>query len=129
MIAVVFSAAALALAGGAALHVGAAGSPHVVSTYPAPGSVVRPGRVELRVVFDRPMRADSYSFTRVATAAYPDCAGAPVRSSDGRAFGLSCALQPRTSYAVGFNSVRYRNFVSADDGAPARPRLLRFSTW
>ena len=102
--------------------------PQIVAISPASGSIVEPGDLTLRVTFDRPMRAESYSFVAIDDAAFPACAGRPMQSEDKRTFVLRCSIQPAQRYAVGFNSGRFRNFVSDDSGVPAAAATVVFST-
>ena len=102
--------------------------PRVIMMRPAL-SPVPAGPVTISVTFDRPMRANSYSFVMVDGAAYPDCGdAAPVRSANGRTFTIKCRVEAGRRYAVGFNTGRFRNFVSATAGPPALAATLRFST-
>lgn len=102
-------------------------APNVVDTYPASGQTIIPGPVVLRVTFDRPMRAQSYSFVQRSAETYPDCdTAAPVQSADGRTFTLRCRTRPGRHYEVWFNDPRYRGFMDRD-GVPAVPFELRFA--
>ena len=104
-----------------------AGPPHVVATFPSAGARVEPGPLRLSVTFDRPMQTGSYSFVGDPHT-LPDCGSTPEQSADGRTFTLSCRLEPHHGYTIGFNGGRFRNFTAEDDGAPAEPSILRFST-
>ncbi|HEY8573956.1 LuxR C-terminal-related transcriptional regulator [Phenylobacterium sp.] len=101
--------------------------PRVVATRPAPGAQVAPGPLTLSVTFDRPMRPESYSFIMRDRRSFPACGAKPVLSADRRTFTLSCMVEPGRSYEVGFNNDLHRNFVG-DDGRPATPAVLRFTT-
>ena len=104
------------------------GAPRVVRTNPSAGAVVAPGRLNLSVTFDRPMRAGNFSFVQKDPATYPDCGrNMPVQSADGRTFTLTCTVDPGRSYEVWFNSPPYMNFKGTD-GVPAVPFQLTFRT-
>lgn len=62
-------------------------APRVKVTSPAPGAMVAPGTLTLRVTFDRPMRPGNYSFVRTSGETYPECgANVPELSADRRSF-------------------------------------------
>ena len=101
-------------------------TPRVVATSPAPGAVVAPGPLILRVTFDRPMRPGSYSFVQVSGDTYPECGtNLPEMSSDRRTFTLHCTVREGRSYEIWFNSPPYMNFKS-DEGIAAEPFQLKF---
>jgi DNA-binding CsgD family transcriptional regulator len=103
-------------------------APRVVATFPAPGAVVPPGPVTLRVTYDRPMRRQSYSFVQKSPGSYPDCGKhMPQQSADGRTFTLRCEVRAGRSYEIWFNRPPYMNFTS-DGGVPASPFQLLFRT-
>jgi DNA-binding CsgD family transcriptional regulator len=125
---IVFAAAMIAIGAQLGAANGAApAAPHVVSTYPAQGATIDAGALRLRVTFDRPMRAQSYSFVRKDAATYPECgANKPEQSPDGRSFTLTCRVQAGSRYEIWFNDASYRNFVDPG-GTPAVPFGLRFA--
>lgn len=102
-------------------------APRVVSTYPAASATVAPGPLRLRVTFDRPMRAQSYSLVRRSIETFPDCAATPLaQSADGRSFTWPCRVRSGHSYEVWFNDPPYMNFTDRD-GVAAVPFGLRFA--
>ncbi len=102
-------------------------APRVVSTYPAAGAKVTPGPLRLRVTFDRPMRAQSYSLVRRSLETFPDCAATPLaQSADGRSFIWACRVQAGHSYEIWFNDPPYMNFTDRN-GVAAVPFGLRFA--
>lgn len=103
-------------------------APHVISTYPALDEKVAPGNLALRVTFDRPMRADSYSFVMLSPDTFPSCAEKPAQSADRRTFTLHCTVERHHAYKIGLNSARFQNFAAAAGDVPAVPATLRFST-
>lgn len=101
-------------------------APRVVETAPADSAIIPAGPVTIRVTFDQPMRANSFSFVTTDRGRYPDCARRPQQSPDGRSFTLACrAVQPGR-YAIGFNGGRFHNFVGRQSGLSAAPALLTF---
>jgi hypothetical protein len=105
-----------------------ADAPTVIQTNPSSEAVVAPGPLKLSVTFDRPMRADSYSFVQKDPATFPNCGtNAPEQLPDGRTFTLQCTVEPDRNYEIWFNSGPYMNFKSLD-GTPANPFQLKFRT-
>ncbi len=103
-------------------------APKVISTFPTQGATVRPGRMNLSVTFDRPMRSRSYSFVQRSAETYPDCGtNQPVQSADRRTFTLTCEVEPSRRYEVWFNNPPYMNFAD-QNGTPAVPFGLSFQT-
>jgi DNA-binding CsgD family transcriptional regulator len=103
-------------------------APSVVSTFPTLDAVVEPGRINLSVTFDRPMRRRSYSFVQKSVATYPNCdKKLPAQSADGRTIELMCEVEAGHQYEVWFNRAPYMNFRD-QNGVPAVPFGLRFRT-
>ncbi|HEU4960321.1 MAG TPA: LuxR C-terminal-related transcriptional regulator [Sphingomonas sp.] len=100
--------------------------PHVVSTYPAEGSVIAPGAFTLTVTFDRPMLEGSMSYTRSSADTQVDCRFPATLSADRRTFTVQCSAAPGRRYEVWFNREPYMNFRSAE-GVSSRPYRLRFT--
>ncbi len=107
---------------------GRASPPHVVSSYPATNSQIEPGKLTLRVTFDRPMSPGSYSFIERDPESFPTCVKPATQSADGRTFILECLTEAHRGYDVGFNDASHHNFTGANDGAPATPSVIHFST-
>ena len=116
-------AAALGLAGAARAEDG----PKVVSTFPPVDAVVPAGVDRIAVTFDRPMKDQSWSFTTGGEHGFPEVAGPPERSIDGRTFVLPVKLRPHTTYVVWMNSGRYLDFKD-EQGRAAEPYRLSFAT-
>ena len=100
--------------------------PQIVATSPAAGDVISAGELTLSVTFDRPMRSGGYSFVAPDPDAFPDCDGNVVQSADKRTFSMKCEVEGGRGYRVGFNGVRFHNFVSEETGTPADPREIEF---
>ena len=126
---IVFLAAAAGVLigqGGAARQGASDGVPHIVATTPRVGEVINPGRFTLSATFDRPMRADSYSFVQVSLDSFPACDRRPQLSANGRTFALRCTAAAGRNYEVWFNREPYMNFTSLN-GVAAQPYRLTFS--
>jgi DNA-binding CsgD family transcriptional regulator len=106
---------------------GAAPAPQVVVTSPSTGAVIRPGPIVISVTFDRPMRAESYSFVQASAETYPQCEAKPTLSADRRTYSLRCTVQPARRYELWFNRRPFLNFKT-DGGVAAAPYRLRFTT-
>ncbi len=100
-------------------------APGVVSTTPVNGATPQPGASELKVVFDRPMRTNTYGFMKDAGGkAFPAVAGG-VRWADEKTCVVPVRLTAGTEYVVGINTRGSTRF-QARDGTPAKPFVLRF---
>jgi DNA-binding CsgD family transcriptional regulator len=104
-----------------------AAPPKVISTSPASGAVIAPGRFLLSVTFDQRMQPGSYSYTRTSPETYPDCAAEPILSADGRTYTLQCAAVAGRQYEIWFNRPPYMNFRGAN-GQSSEPHRLVFRT-
>lgn len=117
---------------GAALYYAASSAPpkppEVVTTYPADGAAVPAGDFELKVTFNQPMAANSFSFVQVSRATFPTCDGKPKQSADGRSFTMKCTAKPSGRYELWFNRPPYMNFKAKDGLLPATPKRLQFRT-
>ncbi len=102
--------------------------PTVAHTSPEAGAAIPAGPFTLSVTFDRPMRADSYSFVQVSADSFPQCEKAPPQvSADRRRFSLRCTAQAGKRYEVWFNRPPYTAFQS-ETGATAPAYRLTFQT-
>lgn len=122
---------ALASASAAATRQPPAGAspepPVVVSTEPGNGETsVKPGLLKVKVTFSQPMR-DGCSWCSTATAVYPRREGFPHWLPDGRSCVTAFQVEPGATYAISFNTERYRNF-RGENGVAAVPYVLTFST-
>lgn len=104
-----------------------AAAPRVVSVSPADGATdVDPALGEIRVVFDRPMRDQSWSLVGGGPE-FPEPAGQPKYDAARTTWTVPIRLQPERSYRFMLNSDRFQNFQSAD-GVPLEPVTVRFQT-
>jgi hypothetical protein len=102
--------------------------PHVISTLPAAGETIVPGEFVLSVTFDRPMRAQSFSYVKSDEGAFPVCQGMPALSADASTFSVRCHAVANKQYVIWLNNPSNRNFKSAETGEPATPFQLHFRT-
>jgi hypothetical protein len=101
--------------------------PAITSTFPAAGAEITPGVLVLKLVFDQPMKADDWSFTKAGDAEMPDCLPAPRLLGDLKTFVLLCSTLGGKTYGLTFNPPGERAFLSAGERrAPTAD--LRFST-
>jgi hypothetical protein len=105
-----------------------AGTPKLISSFPAAGQVVAPGALVLRLTFDQKMDEHGFSFAAAPGSPMPSCLKTPRLLKDEKSFVLLCTTSPDTAYALAFNaSPKGGGFVSIG-GAPAAPTSLAFST-
>jgi hypothetical protein len=103
--------------------------PKVVSTFPAKGSVVRPGLLVVRVTFNQPMACDG-----LLTAAPPlenPCPGTPqemLLSYDRKTVRTVCLLAPGADYAVWLSQDPTAHSFMGLAGLPSESYRLNFST-
>jgi hypothetical protein len=107
--------------------------PKIVSLSPANGEKgVDPATTEIRIVFDRPMRPDSYAIfgdpAKMPPAAQtPEGPAKPRFSANGKTVTLKVRLEPGKTYAFSLNSVYRSGFFSAE-GLPLDPVDVTFTT-
>jgi hypothetical protein len=101
--------------------------PKVESTFPAEGAVIAPGVLVLRVTYDQPMAADSWSYAPEPGVKFPECGKAPRQLEDQKSFLIICRLMPGESYRLWFNREGAMNFTSPGR-RPAAPYHLSFKT-
>ena len=99
--------------------------PKLAASYPADGATVPSGTLILKVTFDQPMTAASWSYGKAPDAAFPNCLERPRLLSDQRTFVLLCGVNAHQTYAIQINTPR--DFANAQ-GRTAKPAELRFST-
>jgi hypothetical protein len=104
------------------------GNPQVMRTSPAGDAVLDAGPITLSVTFDVPMQANSYSFVRDGTRAFPNCPRKPVQSADQLTYSWACTVEPEKSYRVLFNHGAFMNFKGAQNQVPAISYGISFST-
>jgi DNA-binding CsgD family transcriptional regulator len=128
---IIMTISAIFLAGAALFYAGSsapASPPYVTSTYPADGSIIAAGPYILKVTYDRPMAARSFSFVQASAESYPLCDNKPKQSADGHSFTMACTAKPNGRYEIWFNRARFMNFKSKDGLVPATPKRLTFRT-
>jgi hypothetical protein len=86
------------------------GTPRVISSFPAPGQVVRSGLVVMRLTFDKPMGCNGVIYGDASVAADPCPKGNErlLLSVDRKTVRTVCFLAPSTRYVVwgvGFRTV------------------------
>lgn len=102
--------------------------PRVVNTSPADGATdIDPATNEIRVIFDKEMTGESWSWVRSAAEAFPEAAGDIHYLPDMKTCVMPVKLEPGTKYVVWFNTANYLNFKDRE-GRPATPHLLTFTT-
>jgi len=103
-------------------------APVVIGTNPqAYANDVTPSLGIITVTFDQPMKDKSWSWTDGA-ATYPVTTGQPSYDQDRTTCRLPVNLEPGKVYWVGINSLMYRDFKSANCGAPAKRYVILFAT-
>lgn len=107
----------------------AEGVVRVESSTPLNGATnVDAALAEVVIVFNQPMRQDSWSFVITEAGEFPETTGDPS-FRDERTCVLPVKLEKGKTYAVGVNSAQRRGFVSAaDDARAAEPYILVFKT-
>jgi hypothetical protein len=101
--------------------------PKIVSSFPAPGQVIAPGALVLRITFDQKMDEHSFAFAAAPGARTPDCLKTPRLLNDDKTFVLLCTTAPASAYAFSFNAVPQGGFENIG-GTRAAPAQLAFST-
>ncbi len=87
---------------------------------------VSPDLKEIHIIFNVPMKTDSWSFVEAGTGVIPEVTGDPY-FKDEYTCVLPVKLKPATSYSIGINSKNRKGFVSKN-GVPAEPFVLIFRT-
>ncbi len=105
----------------------AARAPKLLSSTPTAGSQDIPsGPFTLVLVFDRPMRTDSYSIVGSAQDVPTGFMVGKV-GDDGKSWEFTGSCEPGRTYTIGLNGDRFRGFKSKD-GVELEPVTLRFTT-
>ena len=100
----------------------------VVRTIPESGSVdVDPALTEIRVTFSKEMLDGGWSCVNLSKESFPAAAGDPKFDQDKRTFVFPVKLEPGKTYAILFNSEKYKNFMDTKRN-PAMSYLLVFET-
>ncbi len=103
-------------------------APKVVSTFPAKGAVVRPGRLVLRITFDLPMACDG-TFLDAPQLKSPLSWGDRVvkLTRDRKTFRIEGRVEKNSAYGLRLNHAPTRDFVGLS-GQPLEPFDLDFTT-
>ena len=102
----------------------------ILRTEPDNRSYYAPSKVDrIIVVFDRPMRRDTYSFQPDPSGPthFPKRVGEPEVSEDGRTWSFPVDLKRDTAYRLWFNNPSQQGFVALD-GSPGEWYKLGFRT-
>lgn len=100
-------------------------APRLVASFPANGSEVAAGVLALKLTFDKPMSADSWSYGPAANVAFPTCLDHPRLLADGRTFVLLCTVAAHQAYGLKINVPKD---FAARGGRLAEPADLTFHT-
>jgi hypothetical protein len=101
--------------------------PQVVSITPADGTEdVDPGLKSIRVVFDRPMRDNSWSLCGGGPH-FPELVGKPSYDAKRTTWTVRVKLKPDWSYEFALNAGRFTGFQS-EEGVPLAPVDVEFKT-
>ena len=105
-------------------------APKVAKTIPVNGATdVDPKLTEIVVVFDIPVKMNSWSLVFPGEGKFPEMTGdTPISFRDNKTCVIKVKLGPDTAYGLGLNSKKRQGFKSAEDGTPAVPFELRFKT-
>ena len=102
--------------------------PVVVKTVPESGALnVDPALAAISVTFSKDMLDKSWSCVTLSKESFPTTQGDMKLGQDKRTFVLPVKLQPGKTYAILFNSEKFRNFKDANKQS-AMPYLLVFET-
>ena len=102
--------------------------PVVVKTVPESGATnVDPALAAISVTFSKDMLDKSWSCVTLSKESFPTTTGDMKLGQDKRTFVLPVKLQPGKTYAILFNSEKFRNFKDTNKQS-AMPYLLVFET-
>jgi len=103
-------------------------SPRVVATHPKSGATdVDPSLSKITATFNKPMLDKIWSWSYEHEDTFPQIAGEPSYTDNGRTCVLPVRLKPGTQYVIWLNTVKFKNFKDKR-GNPAEPYKLTFST-
>lgn len=103
-------------------------APRVVQSVPETDSTnIDPATTELRVTFDEPMAAESWSWAYEHEEEFPEITGSPRYLADNKTAVLPVKLEPNKRYTIWINTSRFQNFKD-QSGNPAVPFKLYFET-
>jgi len=99
--------------------------PRIEASFPVQGAQTPAGVLVIKLVFDQPMAADSWSYGPTPEGDFPTCLAKPRLLADKRTFALLCSVAAHKTYAIAINPAPA--FVGAN-GRLAKPDTLTFST-
>ncbi len=108
----------------------AGAAPKVAKTIPTAGATdVDPRLSEITILFDTPIKMNSWSFVVSDKGKFPELVGdTPITFPNNKTCVVKVKLAPDTAYAIGINSPTRQGFKAAGDGTPAAPSVLAFKT-
>lgn len=102
-------------------------APRLLTSNPADNEIdVDPAATVITLLFNRPMKDQSWSLMRTA-AAFPEITGPLRYDSSRRLLTIPVRLQPGTTYGIGLNTESRWGFVDIR-GYPLLPRVVHFKT-
>jgi hypothetical protein len=99
--------------------------PKVTASFPAQGAETPAGVLVIKLVFDQPMAADSWSYGQAPGGDFPSCLAKPRLLADKRTFALLCSVAAHKTYAIAINPAPA---FAAANGRLAKPDTLSFTT-
>lgn len=112
------------------LAVAWADEPKIAKSTPGNNATDVPVNVgQIRIVFDRNMRTDSWTLQQAGDLPFPPMIPQDAPWMDPLTFALPVnKLAPRTTYGIQLNGERRKGFVSADDQTPLPITVIQFTT-
>lgn len=103
-------------------------SPKVIATQPMNGTTdVDPALTMIKVTFSKTMMDKSWSWSYEDKGSFPQTAGQPYYTDNGKTCVLPVKLEPGKQYVIWINTARFGNFKDRG-GNPAEPYKLTFTT-
>jgi hypothetical protein len=99
--------------------------PKLVTSFPAQGAQTPAGVLVIKLAFDQPMAADSWSYGPAPGGDFPKCLAKPRLLADKRTFALLCSVAAHKTYAIAVNPAPA---FAAANGRLAGSDTLSFST-
>lgn len=103
-------------------------SPKVIATTPTNGAIeVDPFLSKITVTFDKPMRDNSWSWSKENARLFPKVTGEPTYVNNETTCVLPVALEEGKRYTVWINKDNFQNFKDTN-GVPVEPYKFEFKT-